>query len=127
MARPPSPILTDAELRLMKVLWSRGESTVTEILDALPDDVDLADSTIRTTLRIMEEKGYVRHTERGRAYEYTPTIEAEDARRSAIGHLVTRFFDGSTERLVLRLLEDEDLDEDDLARLRRMIEEQDGS
>lgn len=123
MARPPSPILTDAELRLMKVLWSRGESTVTEILDALPDDVDLADSTIRTTLRIMEEKGYVRHTERGRAYEYTPTIEAEDARRSAIGHLVSRFFDGSFGLLVARLLDDEALDDDELARLRRMLEE----
>ena len=68
MARKTSPTLTEAELRLMNVLWTRGPSTVGDVVEALPAEVDLAYSTVLTTLRILEEKGYLRHAKEGRAF-----------------------------------------------------------
>ncbi len=123
MPRPASPTLTEAELRLMKVLWERGPSTVGEIVAALADEVSLAESTVRTMLGILREKGYVEATPRGRAFVYHPLVDRSEARRSVVRYLISRFFDGSPEELVLNVLRDEELDEEELARLRRMIEE----
>lgn len=125
MARKRSPTLTDAELRLMKVLWDDGPATVGEVLDALPSRVNLAYSTVRTTLRILEQKGYVRHEKRGRAFVYHPLLDRSEARRSAVRYVVSRFFNNSPELLLLNVLENETLDDPELERLRRMIEESD--
>lgn len=125
MPRPTSPTLTEAELRLMKVLWERGPSTVGEILEALADEVSLAESTVRTMMGILKDKGYVRSTMHGRAFVYRPIVNRGEARRSVVRHLIDRFFDGSPEELVLNILGDEQLDETELARLRRMIQEGD--
>jgi predicted transcriptional regulator len=125
MARPVSPTLTEAELRLMKVLWERGPSTAGEAVDALAAEVELAESTVRTMLGILRDKGYVRASRRGRAFIYHPLVDQDEAQRGALRHLIQRFFDGSPAQLVLNLLRDDELDEVEVERLRRMIQEGD--
>ncbi len=123
MARRKSPNLTDAELRLMEVLWSRGPATVGDVVAALPPSLDLAYSTVLTTLRILEEKGYVRHTKDGRAFVYQAVIGREEARRSALRHVLSKFFANSREQLVLNLLEDEDVSAREVERIRKLLTE----
>jgi predicted transcriptional regulator len=122
MPRPKSPILTEAELRLMDVLWSKGASTVQHVLDALPDQPPLAYNTVLTTIRILEKKGYVRHNKDGRAHVYRAAVRREDATRSEIERLVSRFFQDSHELLVLNILESRDLDAEEVKRLRRVLD-----
>lgn len=123
MSRQARPGLTDAELRLIEVLWEKGAGTVSDVVEALPKSVPLAYSTVLTTLRILENKGYLTHRQEGRAYIYRPVIGRDQARQSAVSHLVRRFFDGSRDELMLRLLEDKGIDARELKRLRRLIEE----
>ena len=123
MARKQSPTLTDAELRLMKILWERGPSTVGDVVETLPDDEPLAYSTVLTTLRILEQKGYLRHEKQGRAYVYHAVVDRGAARRTALRYVMDRFFNNSPEQLVLGVLESEDMDLADLERLKKMIEE----
>jgi predicted transcriptional regulator len=126
MARKRSPHLTEAELRLMDVLWDRGAATVSEVAQALPRKLGLAYNTVLTTLRILEEKGYVAHTkpEEARAFVYEPLVGRDEAGRAAVRYLVSRFFRNSPELLVLNLLEDEQLDEKELRRIRDLIAEE---
>jgi predicted transcriptional regulator len=123
LARKKSPNLTEAELRLMDVLWKTGSATVAEVADALPKQLGLAYNTVLTTLRILEDKGYVRHvkSKEGRAFLYRPVVSRETASRSAVRHLLGRFFANSAEALVLNLLEDEDLSEKERKRIRTLI------
>ena len=123
MSRQASRGLTDAELRLMDVLWEKGAGTVSEVVEALPKSVPLAYSTVLTTLRILENKGYLTHRQEGRAYVYRPVIGRDQARQSAVSYLVRRFFDGSRDQLMLRLLEDKGIGARELKRLRRLIAE----
>lgn len=123
MPRKSGPGLTDAELRLMEVLWEKGEGTVANVVEALPQSAPLAYSSVLTTLRILDNKGYLTHRQEGRAYIYRPVIGREEARQSAVSHLVRRFFDGSHNQLMLRLLEDKGIDARELQRLRRLIGE----
>lgn len=123
MARKQSPTLTDAELRLMKILWARGPSTVGGVVEALPEGTPLAYSTVLTTLRILEQKGYLRHEKQGRAYVYHAVVDSREARRSALRYVMNRFFNNSPEQLVLGVLESEEMDLADLERLKQMIEE----
>ncbi len=105
---PPrkSETLTEAELRLMDVLWQKGSATVQQVLDALPQKPTLAYNSVLTTIRILETKGYVEHVKDGRAHIYKPLMERQEATRSEIKHLVSRFFQNSHELLVLNILED---------------------
>ena len=123
MPRKQSATLTEAELRLMNVLWDRGSGTVGDIADALPKDPALAYNTVLTTMRILEDKGYVSHTkpDEGRAFVYKPLVGREEAGRNAVRHLVSRFFQNSPELLVLNVLEDEELSSADLQRIRELI------
>ncbi len=123
MPRPRSSVLTDAESRLMHVLWSKGTATVAEVVAALPKRPPTAYTTVQTLLTILEEKGYVAHDKVGRAFVFRPLIAQQDARRSAIGQLVRRFFEGSTELLVLNVLEHERLDPKVLREVKRRIEQ----
>jgi predicted transcriptional regulator len=111
----------------MEVLWERGAATVSEVVERLPASVELAYSTVITTLRILETKGYLKHTKDGRAFVYHPIVGRSDARRSAVSHLVRRFFEGSPERLMLSLLAEKKIGRKELDRLRRRIEEGGGS
>ena len=123
MPRKKSLSLTEAELRLMDVVWDRGSATVQEVADALPRDLGLAYNTVLTTLRILEEKGYLRHTKRddARAFVYEAVVGRNEAGRNAVRYLVSRFFRNSPELLVLNLLEDEELSAKEQARIRKMI------
>lgn len=121
MPRPKSPTLTEAELRLMQILWERGSGTVGEVAAALPRRTGLAYNTVLTTLRILEAKGFVRRKKSGRAHVYSPVVDRTAARRSALRHVVSRFFDGSPELLVLNLLDDEKVDPEELERLKAAI------
>ncbi len=123
MARKESPTLTESELRLMNVLWDRGPSTVKDVLDALPADPPLAYTTILTTLRILEEKGYLDHEKDGRAFLYKPRVPREQARQSALRHVLSRFFENSAEQLVSNLLKSEKLSSAEMKRLRKLVEE----
>jgi len=122
---PPkqSATLTEAELRIMDVLWQRGSGTVQQVLDALPAKPALAYNSVLTTIRVLEKKGFVEHIKDGRAHVYAPLLERTDATRSEIRHLVSRFFKNSHEQLVLNILEDRGLDPKELNRLRQMLEE----
>ena len=122
MARQKSPTLTEAELRLMDIIWERGRATVNEVADALPGDAPLAYSTVLTTMRILERKGYIRHKKEGRAFVYEAVVDRGQASRSALRYLLSRFFRNSPELLVLNILEDEEIDPRELKRLKSLIE-----
>ena len=122
MPRRKSAILTEAELRLMDVLWKNGASTVQQVLDALPQRPALASNSVLTTIRILEKKGYLKHIKDGRAHVYTPVVPREEASRSEIRRLVSRFFQDSHELLVLNILEDRGIDAAELKRLRDLLE-----
>lgn len=126
MARKKSQDLTEAELRLMDVIWRKGSATVSEVAEALPKQLGLAYNTVLTTMRILEDKGYVRHTKskEGRAFLYHAVVGQKEASRNAVRRLLTRFFRNSPEELVLNLLEDEDLSEQELSRIRKRISEE---
>jgi predicted transcriptional regulator len=121
---PPkrSNTLTEAELRLMKILWRRGESAVTDLVSAMPDGEPLAYNSVLTTIRILEQKGYVEHRQAGRAFVYRPCVAEEEASRSEVKHLMSRFFGNSRERLLLTLLGDDEISAEELRRLREAIE-----
>jgi len=122
MARRRSATLTEAELRLMEVLWQRGQATVAELTAALPPP-PIAYNSVLTTMRILERKGYVAHDEAGRAFIYRPLLGREEAAGHAVGHVLSRFFDNSAGSLALRLIENERPSGDELARLKALIEE----
>ena len=123
MARPKSPTLTEAELRLMDVLWKKETATVNDVVAALPGTAPLAYSTVLTTLRILERKGYVSHEKEGRAYVYQPVVGREEARKSVVRYMMSRFFNNSPEALMLNIVENEAVDGDVLDRLKRMVDE----
>lgn len=122
MPRTQSRTLTEAELRIMNVLWLKGSGTVQLIMDFLSQKTPLAYNSVLTTIRVLERKGYVKHSKDGRAHVYAPAVGQEDAKRSEIRHLVGRFFKNSHEQLVLNILEDRGIEAEGLARLREMLE-----
>jgi predicted transcriptional regulator len=126
LARKKSPNLTEAELRLMNVIWEKGSATVAEVAEGLPQDLNLAYNTVLTTLRILENKGYLKHVKakEGRAFVYRAVVSRDDASRSALRHLLHRFFRNSAEALVLNLLDDERLSEEELERIRARLKEE---
>ncbi|MFN2528303.1 MAG: BlaI/MecI/CopY family transcriptional regulator [Candidatus Baltobacteraceae bacterium] len=121
MARKKSQTLTEAELRLMDVLWDKARATIADVTAALPPP-PLAYNTVLTTMRILEQKGYVRHEEDGRAYVYIPVVEREEASSSAVSQLLNRFFGNSPGALALKLVENKNLDHAEIERLKELIE-----
>ena len=121
MARTTSPALTDAEARVMAVLWQRQTVTVADVVDAFRKR-PVTYSTVQTILRILETKGYVTHDKVERAFVYRPLVDQAQARRRALRHLVGRLFDGSPSLLVSNVLEDGDIDPAELKRLKKLIE-----
>src|ERR1700678_4536769 len=120
---PPkkSITLTKAELRLMKILWERGESTVAEMVAAISAEEALAYTSVLTTIRILETKGYVSHRQEGRAFLYSSCIGEMEASRSEVRHVLQRFFGNSRERLLLSLLGDDELSAEELKRLKEAV------
>jgi BlaI family transcriptional regulator, penicillinase repressor len=122
LARSKSATLTEAELRIMNVLWDRGSATVHEVLEALPTKPALAYNSVLTIIRILEKKGYAKHVKDQRAHVYLPQVDRKDATRFEVRHLVSRFFGNSHEQLVLNVLEETGIDADELDRVRLLLE-----
>ena len=120
---PPkrSITLTQAELRLMKILWERGESGVSDMVTAISAETELAYTSVLTTIRILEKKGYVCHRQEGRAFLYSSCVGESEAGRSEVRHVLQRFFGNSRERLLLSLLGDDEITPVELNRLRVAI------
>jgi predicted transcriptional regulator len=116
---------TDRELDVMAVLWELGSATVREVQERL--EPDLAYTTVLTVLRTLEAKGHVRHQPEGRAHRYYPTVERREAGATALRRLVKKVFSGSPEALVTQLVSDENLSEEELRRLRRLLDERLGA
>src|SRR5512132_1010383 len=122
MARKQSPALTDAESRVMAVLWRLSQASVGEVVNAMNTTRAVTYSTVQTILRILETKGYVTHDKVARAFVYRPVVDERQARRRALRHLVTRLFEGSPTLLVLNVLEDDEIDPAEREHLRKLIE-----
>lgn len=113
---------TDRELDVMAVLWERGEATVAEVQERLSDA--LAYTTVLTVLRTLEEKGHVGHRDgEGRAYVYRPLVEREEAGSRVLTRLLDRVFGGSPELLLTQLVAERDLSDEELERMRRLLDE----
>ena len=122
VGRKPSGTLTDAELRIMRVLWARPESTTMDVVNAIVDP-PLARNTVMTVLGVLERKGYVKHRTEGRTFIYSAVIAQGAASGSALESVLTRFFDGSAEALVSKLLDSKKISTADRKRLQKMIDE----
>ena len=122
MARKASAALTDGEARVMAVLWGLNSATVAQVVTQLQAQYQLTYSTVQTTLRILEQKGYVAHEKVARAFVFRPLVDERQARRRALRHLIGRLFNGSPSLLVSNVLDDDDIDPAELARLKKLIE-----
>jgi predicted transcriptional regulator len=121
MADPLTTQLSRRERQIMDVIYRHGTVTAAEVLAELPEPPSY--SAVRAMLRLLEEKGHVRHEQDGPRYVYIPTVTRDKARRSAMRHLVRTFFDGSTEDAVAALLQnDNGMSEDELERLSKLID-----
>lgn len=121
MARRRSVPLTEAEQRLMEIVWSAGPATVGQIVDAIPAAERPAYNTVQTIMKILERKGYVQHRAEGRAFVYESIVDRDAAARTALSHVVQRFFGGSSRTLALNLIEGDHLTEAELDELERTI------
>jgi predicted transcriptional regulator len=121
MAGPAHASLTRRERQIMDILYRRSRATAAEVMADLPGDPNY--STVRTQLRILEEKGHVRHEEVGLRYVYAPAVPRHAARRTALKHLVDTFFDGSAAQVVAALLGNEAtrLTDEDLSRIGDLV------
>jgi BlaI family penicillinase repressor len=119
MARTPSETMTPREAQVMEAVWRLGEATAEQVRGALPEP--LHDSTVRTLLRVLEAKGYLRHEARGKTYLYRAAIAKRKAQRRVLRSVLARFFGGSAHDLVLRLIEDERITAEELALLGRLV------
>jgi BlaI family transcriptional regulator, penicillinase repressor len=122
LARSQSATLTEAELRIMNVLWQKGSATVHEVMNGLPAQPVLAYNSVLTIIRILEKKGYLKHLKDGRAHVFVPQVDRAKATRLEVRNVVSRFFGNSHELLALNILEEKGIDADELQRLRELLE-----
>lgn len=123
MTRQPHLDLSRRERQIVDILYSQGRATAAEVQAALPDPPSY--SAVRAMLRILEDKGHVRHEQDGPRYVYVPTLARDNAKRSALRHMLQTFFDGSAEQAISALLDDSStrLSDRELDRLARMIQQ----
>jgi predicted transcriptional regulator len=123
MNRQPHNDLSRRERQIVDILYARGRATAAEVQSALPEPPSY--SAVRAMLRILEEKGHVKHEQDGPRYVYVPTVARDNAKRSALHHMLKTFFDGSTEQAISALLDDSSsrLSDAELDKLARMIDQ----
>jgi BlaI family transcriptional regulator, penicillinase repressor len=119
--RPRKSTLTDQELEIMKIVWSRDSSTVRDVYEEMLKRRKIAYTTVMTVMRTLEQKGYLKSSQDDRAYVYVPTRPKNQVIKGMVSEFVDRVFNGSAERLVAHLLEDRHLSESDLREIARMI------
>ena len=122
--KSPSPdkVLTDVELELMTILWRLGEGSVSDVIEHLAEGRELAYTSVSTMLRILEQKGVVKTRKEGRGHFYIPVLQRDQFERKAIRHVVDRVFEGTPSALVRQLLSSHDLSVDELAEIKKLIE-----
>lgn len=121
MARRRSVPLTEVEQRLMEIVWAAGRATVAQVVQAIPESERPAYNTVQTMMKILERKGYVKHRSEGRAFVYEAIVDRDTAARTALSHVVQRFFGGSPRALALNLIEGDHLTDAELEELERTI------
>jgi predicted transcriptional regulator len=123
MSQKELSILSRRERQIMDIVYSRGQASATEVMESLPDPPSY--SAVRALLRVLEEKGHLRHEQDGQRYVYSPTVERERAKRSALRRVLQTFFDDSTEDAVAALLDisQERLSDDELKRMEKLIKQ----
>lgn len=114
-------LLSETELELMTLLWKLGEGTVSDVLQQLPKERELAYTSVSTILRILEQKGILKTRKEGRGHVYTPQIKKSDYEIKTVKHVVERVFDGTPMALVRQLLDTTQLNEDDIKELKKLI------
>ena len=121
MPRSQPPHLSRRERQIMDLLYRVGRATAADVRAGIHDAP--SDSAVRTLLRILEDKGHVRHELEGLRFVYVPTVAREKAKRSALKHVIDTFFDGSASQVVAALIDlaPGDLDDEELARLQRIV------
>ncbi len=122
MPRKRSSVLTEAEQRIMRVLWSSGEASVREVTEVLSKSRPVAYNTALTLLRILTDKGYVAPRREGRAFIYHALVSRAEARTEALKQVVSQFFEGSPTALAQHLIDQEDVDFDELEAIKREID-----
>ena len=122
MSKALHSVLSRRERQIMDIIFRRGRATAAEVMEELPGNPSY--STVRTQLRVLEEKGHVRHDEEGLKYVYLPVMARHTARKSALRHLIETFFDGSAEKAVAALLggEGSKLSDDELNRIAELVD-----
>ena len=122
MKKPSPATLTRREREIMDILYRRGRATAAEVLEDMPSPPSY--SAVRALLRILEDEGHIKHVQDGPRYVYLPAVARNDARKSALSHVVTTFFEGSIEQVVATLVESSraKLSKDELERLAQLIE-----
>lgn len=116
---PPTP--TKRELDVLSILWKAGSGTVTEVREQLTDE--LSYTTVLWVLQTLEQKGYVSHTKEGRSYRYHPVLAPEETGRGAIGRILDKIFHGSAEFLLAQLVQERKLSNEELTRMRALLDE----
>lgn len=119
----PTKLLTEVELELMNAIWDNEPCTVREVQQALPEDRDLAYTSVATIVKILEKKGMVLSQKTERAHVYSPKVTRDDYEKRTLDHLVGKVFQGAPSSLVMRLLSDSDLSHDELTSIRNSLNE----
>ncbi len=122
MARKTSPNLTEAEQRVMRVLWAEGALTVRQVFEILKEDIDVAYTTIQTILTILEKKKYVTSEKEDKAYVFSAIVSKREAQSEALKTLVQQFFNGSPQALAQHLINENDADAAMVDELQKMVE-----
>lgn len=123
MARPKSVVLTEVEQQLMEIVWAKRRATVADVVESLPKSRLLAFNTVQTTMRILEDKGYLTHTTAGRAFVYEAVVARDEASRTALRQVLGRFFDDSAELLAQSLIQNDRLSKAELLRIEALVAE----
>ncbi len=119
--KPKRETLTDLELEIMKVVWDRKSATVRDVYETLNSRRKIAYTTVMTMMRILEQKGHLKKSDRERAYVYRPAKPKRQVIRAMVSDFVNRVFNGSAEPLLVHLAEEGDLSEDNLRQVRRLL------
>lgn len=119
-------LLTETELELMTILWKLGEGSVSDVMEQLPKERDLAYTSVSTIMRILEQKGILKTRKEGRGHIYTPQLKKTEFESKTVKHIVERVFDGTPVALVRQLLDSVKLDEDDLKEIKGLIDQAGG-
>jgi predicted transcriptional regulator len=123
MPRPASTQPTDGELEILRALWAAGPTSLSALCEALRQEREVAATTVATMLRVMSDKGLVKRAGSGRGATWSAAVSQERTERTMVHRMVERLFDGAADRLVAHLVEGGALSDEQLAELRRLIDE----